>query len=963
MRNSLKKITALFMAALMLLAVLAVGALGDEQYSNSVTPGIGLYSILDPETPVVTYIFYNGETEYARQAVKDGETLYEPEAPVMEQDNTVFTGWYREDGTKFAEFGVQTVTAKDTVKLYAHFAPAYYVYFYTPDGSTLKHTMSVSGNSSSIDVSDVTYDAGSTKKVTGWALTPNGTEDISTNVTFPSGANSVSLYAIETEGYWVIFHTGEGSVITPVFKAAGENLLLSDVTEPSRTGFKFSGWYDNAAGTGDVIRQVNSAMNLYAKWDPTTVNYTVIHWWENADDNGYSFHESEQKSGMTGVQTNAAAKNYPGFTVQAIEQTTIKGDGSTIVNVNYKRNIYEVRFYQKDSFLSPWSEITSKRITAKYGANIKASWPGGVWYVNQNHSYGGRSTAQAGLEIMPLDGMKFYGQVEDGNNPAYYYVEVLPGESGTVNYGGKTYKLDHTDYWPNGWTVTKEDRYEIKGFTFYDGTSIGQALKNAKFYYTRNSYDIIFINNGATDKKEDHRYFEQSIVDAYYEPSEPADKPGFIFEGWYDNELGEGNAYTFEGKTMPANNITLYAKWVAPEYTVSFSLGYDNAPTPPENQTVPYKKTAQQPEEPVREGFTFSGWYDQDGKLFNFATQIIRNTNLTARWLSNSTFTVVYNANGGSGTPPFDNTSYADGAGATLQDKGELIAPEGTDKVFLGWATNPQATTADYHPGDNMVIAAANAIDGVITLYAVWGDQPTKTKLTYNANYIAEGASSADNVQHTENGSSELLNNATIALYPDSTFNRPGYQLIGWSKTPGEENEKDYDCGESVIVDNLGEDENILYAVWKRTTVDVIITKQVTGNMGDRSKSFNFTVVSSVAMGSDERYTLSDDAMTATFTLSHDHSMTLKDVPIGATLTVTEEATGYEFSMTFNGTAASNPITVQEGNNEIVVTNNLDAIPDTGVLLDSLPYILILAVVIAIGVIVFIRKRRNRDDD
>ena len=133
--------------------------------------------------------------------------------------------------------------------------------------------------------------------------------------------------------------------------------------------------------------------------------------------------------------------------------------------------------------------------------------------------------------------------------------------------------------------------------------------------------------------------------------------------------------------------------------------------------------------------------------------------------------------------------------------------------------------------------------------------------------------------------------------------------------------------------------------------------------MGDRSKSFNFNVKSSEAMGSGEGYTLSDDAKTATFTLSHDHSMTLKNVPIGATLNVTEEATGYSFSMTFNGTAASNLITVQEGSNAIVVTNNLDATPDTGVMMDSLPYILILAVVVAIGVIVFIRKRRNRDDD
>ena len=41
----------------------------------------------------------------------------------------------------------------------------------------------------------------------------------------------------------------------------------------------------------------------------------------------------------------------------------------------------------------------------------------------------------------------------------------------------------------------------------------------------------------------------------------------YVFAGWYDNELGEGEKFVFTGKTMPAQNITLYAKWVAPTYT------------------------------------------------------------------------------------------------------------------------------------------------------------------------------------------------------------------------------------------------------------------------------------------------------------------------------------------------------------------------------------------------------------
>ena len=84
---------------------------------------------------------------------------------------------------------------------------------------------------------------------------------------------------------------------------------------------------------------LDQALTLYAVWTANAnTRYTVIHWLENADDNEYSYRESETRTGATGAQTSAAAKSYTGFTARTIAQQTIAGDGSTIVSGYYKRN-------------------------------------------------------------------------------------------------------------------------------------------------------------------------------------------------------------------------------------------------------------------------------------------------------------------------------------------------------------------------------------------------------------------------------------------------------------------------------------------------------------------------------------------------------------------------------------------------------------------------------------------------
>lgn len=179
--------------------------------------------------------------------------------------------------------------------------------------------------------------------------------------------------------------------------------------------------------------------------------------------------------------------------------------------------------------------------------------------------------------------------------------------------------------------------------------------------------------------------------------------------------------------------------------------------------------------------------------------------------------------------------------------------------------------------------------------------------------------------------------------------------------------------------DQVREDGTVyFYAVWEPETQKPIrtITKKVEGLFGDRSKQFTIVVTG-------------PNDFRQEFTLAHGEPGTLNNlmVQVGDVITITEyDASDYDttaqiyYPNTSNGLLGANG---QEftGENEktttititddmidlyeinITVTNEKDAQVDNGVLLDTLPYILILVVVVGGGVLLFLRKRKNDDDE
>ena len=809
MENKLRRGLALLMTLIMLISCApmdALAAIVPVSGGTQTSPGITLLSIVQKPVATTTYVFMNGTEEFARQILKNGETLNNPGTPDAGSPNKEFVGWFDEIGNQLTfPITASVGSASSTVTVNARFADVYFVFFTNPSGEVMVTKKGYKGDTISTD--GVTYPVGNEESIVGWK---DATGNLVSSVTL--NGSDVTLTARVENGHWITYDSQGGTYVAPAFVKG--NGTTTAPAAPTRPGYTFRHWSATVGGAAFTFgNALTTALTLYAVWTPNTrTQYTVIHWQENADDDEYSYAESETKYGTTGAQTSAAAKSYTGFTAQTIAQQTIAGDGSTIVSVYYKRNVYEVKFYTRGSYFTDPTEYQQYRITAKYGANIRDKWPthngSSSWYVSTS---GG--TAQVGIDTMPLNGASFYGpQTGSGTSTAYYYVEVLPGEIGETVSGG-TYKLHHKDTSPGtGYTVTVEDQYPITGFTFINrapSTQTGGNYNNAKFYYTRNSYNIVYVSGGQTVNTASKK-FEESIADAgsYTPPVKPAGMEDYDFGGWYADPAGE-QAYTFNGKTMPAQNVTVYAKWNKPVYngtiylTIEGTTGSSITLNVPKGDTIETALNEKQAEimGQVGEGYTWRGWRtgkDGTGEPFNPQTRITTDVTLYPYYTKDGTFTVEYVSGKNDVTAPVDGKSYAEGSFADLMSPGKLVADDG--EYFLGWSDG----AATYQPRDKYQIKSNHANErNVITLTARWGARPAGTTLTYKAN----GGVGADEVEN-------LANNATVTTRPGTTFSRVGYTFKGWDTDP--KGTGSIAPNTQVQVDNNG--ANVLYAIWTANT-------------------------------------------------------------------------------------------------------------------------------------------------
>ena len=257
------------------------------------------------------------------------------------------------------------------------------------------------------------------------------------------------------------------------------------------------------------------------------------------------------------------------------------------------------------------------------------------------------------------------------------YTVTLNAGNGTINSGnvtsytygvGATLPTDvtRTGYTFKGW-------YDNEALAGSPVTAISNTETGNKEYWAKweiNQYTItVKPENGKADI---------TITQDYGTPiTAPADptREGYTFTGW-DRDIPA---------IMPAENVTVTAKWVVNQYTITFDTAGGSAVA---SITQDYGTAITAPADPTREGYTFIGW----DKAIP-ATMPAENMIITANWKVNQ-YTITFDSNGGSEIAPI------------TQDYGTAITapadPTREGYTFIGWDKAIPATM----PAENMTITA-----------------------------------------------------------------------------------------------------------------------------------------------------------------------------------------------------------------------------------------------------------------
>ena len=370
------------------------------------------------------------------------------------------------------------------------------------------------------------------------------------------------------------------------------------------------------------------------------------------------------------------------------DEVTVAADGTTILNVYYDRVEFTLHFRKRNS-----NQDDYEKIQKKWGANIRTEFNAkckDAGTSNWSEKKDASAPWTSYLDIMPKMNRTYYANTQGyGTSTAYYYVEGLDGKD----------ELFYTNISTgSGYYVTEEEFIEIEGFTFNASRSakVGDNFNGAKFYYTRNSYNLKFYNyNAEVAGKGGSVKYEAPLSGYYFTPDYPEnlEPNAYVFAGWYTTAgCYVGSEADLSKMTMPASDLILYAKWAPKTHTVKTWLT-DKMDTPvnvgdTNEQAIAHGKQATEPETPTNGNYTFVGWfYTENGeeKAFVFSMPVNRDLNLYAKWSSNTlvTYTIEYKLEDGTEIAPSTTGSALAGSTKTFDAKTGEALNEGYREGFF----------------------------------------------------------------------------------------------------------------------------------------------------------------------------------------------------------------------------------------------------------------------------------------
>jgi len=349
---------------------------------------------------------------------------------------------------------------------------------------------------------------------------------------------------------------------------------------------------------------------------------------------GYTEH-----SHTSGCYVNGSGMDADLWEFVSSETVVVNPDGSSIVNVKYNRKEFTLTFKYGNQQLGTIEDRWGANIVTEFTAMCDAARAQASGYSGWKDSTTGNYVDYIG--IMPKMNKTLTVNTTSSSSTSVmtYYVEALDGSDVEL------FKIQFA----GSYNVTTDEYYELEGFTIdrNRSTRTGSSCNGAKFYYTRNTYNLVF-NDGYNDVKTEIVKFEAPLgTYSDYVPTPPiAYEPGSVeFGGWYLNPECSGDEFKLNEHQMPADHVLLYAKWVPVTHTVEFYLDSTNLTagtkltTHPDLTVSHGKKVETVPATPTNGSYKFVGWFylDENGaeKAFDFANMPVnRDMKVYGKWSS-----------------------------------------------------------------------------------------------------------------------------------------------------------------------------------------------------------------------------------------------------------------------------------------------------------------------------------------
>ena len=545
-----------------------------------------------------------------------------------------------------------------------------------------------------------------------------------------------NIYADYTlKEYTVSFNMAGGSPQVPS-QTVQHGSLATEPSNPTRDGYDFIGW------DFDFLTPITSDITITAQWQIADYTLTADNQFEGTPiDYGtyplagisFTYDGNTTFNTVTATFNDSVSYSLPDE-ANGLQPISLFGV-SLIDNPENKTGTIQVTgdltvpivwdYVDKDLFIAS-NVPTTITYSVDGGANQSSPIDSGYdLLVTTQHASSVVLTAP--LQQGDYDFVRFYddnGNTISTNNSItlamiedkYVNVEyALRQLTVTIDYSTETGLADDVETATIGTNYAKE-RPIVTGYSFVAwkdkdnnfvtiDTSVVLVLSaisrdwNIFAEYEVNQYTITFDTNGGDAlSPQTYDYNEQLSLPI---PT----RTGFTFDGWFANpELTQ----PFNDLTMPAEDITLYAKWSGVEYNVSIDYPANTGVTDTTTSVLSGDQFVL--ERPVVTGFTFNGWYDKDNNFVIIDSSVVlvidpveRNWNIFADYDINQ-YTVTFDSNGGTAvssiTQDYD-TSVS-----------EPTSPTKSGYTFAGWYYDSALT--------NPVTFPFNMPASNITLFAKW---------------------------------------------------------------------------------------------------------------------------------------------------------------------------------------------------------------------------------------------------